>query len=218
MDRRHAGPCHSGLADRTRRPPARRGRRPGRSWTQSFTSPSVSPEGTVYGCLMLRRPRTVLTSGALFGLSVWVLAFGALAPGLEKPCERESADLVKRRSSAIRTTIVCAQMRIPVALHAATRESGRSRHHRVTSDLSWRARTTAVGLLRFEESTARSSGERASGRDWSATIPFPRRIDSSIILEPSCAKGARRPNLAGKLDGNGVMPDREIREWRRGTM
>jgi hypothetical protein len=38
--------------------------------------------GMVYGALMPRLAGGVLTSGALFGLSVWAIAFGFLAPSL----------------------------------------------------------------------------------------------------------------------------------------
>ena len=38
--------------------------------------------GTAYGMLMSRMPRAIFISGPLFGMAVWTLAFGVLAPQL----------------------------------------------------------------------------------------------------------------------------------------
>jgi uncharacterized membrane protein YagU involved in acid resistance len=48
--------------------------------------------GAVYGALVDDRPRPGLSGGALFGLGVWALAFGVIAPwlGITPPPPRKT--------------------------------------------------------------------------------------------------------------------------------
>jgi uncharacterized membrane protein YagU involved in acid resistance len=90
--------------------------------------------GAAYSCFMLRMPRSVLSSGALFGFGVWALAFGVLAPRL-------GITASPRRGTWRETAVnVAAHLLYGTATALVARELRRQTHAADAGPRAWRAR------------------------------------------------------------------------------